>query len=300
MASLDLEQISDLVTFRTLAGRNATEQIVHRPGDALLCLDYDGTLAPIVPRPQDARPQPGVLEVLASLLPRLGSVAIVTGRPAQVVLDLGGFAALPDTRHLQIRGQYGQEIWDGATGHLEVPAPPPAIGRARVELEGLLAEAAHRDPVAAGVVVEDKGLALVVHTRRAAEPGAALELLAPQVRALADELGLAADLGRNVIELRADSIDKGDVVGALLDRERPQAMAFCGDDLGDLPAFAAIEAWQAQGRAGARVVSASEEVRELDEHADVLCQGPAGIVAWLRILDRATRAVGSSERGDAR
>lgn len=284
MISADFGHDSDLVSFPTSAGRTATEKIIRRPAGALLCMDYDGTLAPIVPRPEDARPQQGMLDVLARLLPRLGAVAIVTGRPARVVLDLGGFAWLPDARHLRIYGQYGQETWDGATGRLEVPPPPEAIGVARVQLQELLRDAAGESADVSGVAVEDKGLALVVHTRRAADPAAALELLDPRVRCLADRLGLAAEPGRNVIELRANSVDKGDVVRRLLERRSPEVGVFCGDDLGDLPAFEALGQWQAEGHAGARVVSASDEVEELGEHADVLCQGPAGVVEWLGIL----------------
>lgn len=291
---------SDLVVFPTSAGRNATEQILCRPADSLLCLDYDGTLAPIVPRPEDARPQPGVSGLVERLLPRVSGVVIITGRPAQVVLELSGFGALADTRHLRIYGQYGQETWDGATGRLIVPPPPAAIEEARERLGALLGDVSGRGCEIPGVAVEDKGLALVVHTRRAADPAAALGLLEPGVRKLAEELGLAAEPGRNVIELRAGSVDKGDVLSSLLEHERPGVGVFCGDDLGDLPAFAVLERWQAQGGVGARVVSASEEAPELRRHADVLCQGPAGIVEWLGILERGTRGLGSPESSPAR
>lgn len=293
MISADFGRDSRLVTFPTFAGRNATEKITRRPGGALLCLDYDGTLAPIVPRPEDAKPQQGVLTVLGRLLPRLGAVAIVTGRPAQVVLDLGGFGSLPDARHLRIYGQYGQETWDGNTGRLDVPPPPAAIGVARIQLQEVLKDAAGAGTDISGVAVEDKGLALVVHTRRAVDPTAALRLLEPRVRCLADRLGLDAEPGRNVIELRANSVDKGDVVRRLLERREPEVGVFCGDDLGDLPAFEALAQWKAEGHDGARVVSASDEVTELDRHADVLCQGPAGIVEWLGILADGVASSGS-------
>ena len=54
----------------------------------MLCLDFDGTLAPIVEHPEDARPLPAALDAVDALAARLGCIAVVTGRPVRTVLEL--------------------------------------------------------------------------------------------------------------------------------------------------------------------------------------------------------------------
>ena len=73
-----------------------------------LCLDFDGTLAPIVDDPNQARPLPGTVELLGHLAARFAAVALLSGRPADY---LAQHAAAPGVRYL---GLYGlQEIRDG-------------------------------------------------------------------------------------------------------------------------------------------------------------------------------------------
>ena len=67
------------------------------PGSALLAIDFDGTLAPIVARPEDARPAEGAREVLAALAERLGAVAIVSGRAAEEVVATCRRRRCPET-----------------------------------------------------------------------------------------------------------------------------------------------------------------------------------------------------------
>lgn len=276
----------DLVTFPTDEGRVTTDAIIADPDASLICLDFDGTLAPIVPDPQDARPDPAAMKALEALLPLVGQIAIVTGRPVDVALQLGGFASLAQTSHLRIFGQYGAETWNGATGHIHVPPQPPAIAEAKLQIERMLAELTARNPALKGTMMEDKGLAIGVHTRRAADPAEALVELTPRLDTLADRLGLITEPGRNVVELRAGHSDKGDVVAKLLDDPQVGAAAFCGDDLGDISAFAVLMKWRRRtGHRGACVVSASDEVPSLRERADVLCEGPSGIAAWLESLN---------------
>ena len=78
-----------------------------------------------------------------------------------------------------------------------------------------------------------------MHTR-GIDPGLIDELAEP-LSALAGDLGLVVEPGRQVIELRAPGIDKGDAVRALVSRLGARQVIFAGDDLGDLPAFAAVE-----------------------------------------------------------
>ena len=261
----------------TPEGAAALAAITGDPGRALIALDFDGTLAPIVSEPSAARPQPGALSALQRLATAVGTLAIVTGRPASVAVELGGFAGVPG---LIVIGHHGWERWEG--GELTSPPPPPEVAQARGQLPGALAEAGAPD----GTWVEDKSHALVVHTRRTADPEAALALLAGPLADFADQTGLDSKPGRLVVELRARGVDKGTAITTLAAERDPAAVLFAGDDLGDIPAFEAVHALRDTGRAGVAVCSASGEVTALAAHADLVVDGPGGITALLvRLAD---------------
>lgn len=259
-----LEPLSD-------AGRAGLAALRADPGRALVALDYDGTLAPVVTRPEDAVPARGAVQALTALAPRVGRVALVTGRPAQVVVDLGGLAGVPG---LVVQGQYGAQRWSGGT--VEGADALPGVAALRRRLPDLLA--------AEGAVLEDKGIALVVHTRPAPDPAGALARLQPRLADLAGEHGLEAHPGRLVMELRPPGHDKRGALLALCE-PRPSAVLFAGDDLGDVPAFDAVDELRAQGVPGLTVCSASDEgPPELRERADLVVEGPAGVVVVLQEL----------------
>jgi trehalose 6-phosphate phosphatase len=261
----------------TLAGAAALAAIVKDPGRALIALDFDGTLAPIVSEPSAARSHPGVLPALRRLATAVGTLAIITGRPAAAAVELGGFAGIPG---LIVIGHHGWERWEG--GELTSPPSPPEVARARARLPGVLAEASAPE----GTWVEDKSHALVVHTRRTAAPEAALTLLAGPLADFASQVGLDCKPGRLVIELRPRGVDKGTAITALAAERDPAAVLFAGDDLGDIPAFEAVHALRATGRAGVAACSASGEVTALAGHADLVVDGPAGVTALLvRLAD---------------
>jgi len=259
----------------TPEGAAALAAIVRDPGRALIALDFDGTLAPIVSEPSAARPHPGVLPALRRLATAVGTLAIVTGRPAPAAVELGGFGEIPG---LIVIGHHGWERWAG--GALTSPPPPAEIAVARTRLPGVLAEAGAPD----GTWVEDKGHALVVHTRRTADPEAALARLTGPLAKFAAETGLDGKPGRLVIELRPRGVDKGTAITALAAERDPAAILFAGDDLGDIPAFEAVHALRADGREGVAVGSASGEVTALADHADLVVDGPEGVAALLVAL----------------
>ena len=74
----------------TPEGRAGLDALIADPSHALVAADFDGTLAPIVARPQDARPHPGALAALTALAGAVGTVAVITGRPAADAVALGG------------------------------------------------------------------------------------------------------------------------------------------------------------------------------------------------------------------
>jgi trehalose 6-phosphate phosphatase len=264
----------------TPEGAAALAAIAAYLGRALIALDFDGTLAPIVSEPSAARPYPGVLAALHRLATGVGTLAVITGRPASAARELGGFGGIPG---LIVIGHHGWERWE--CGELTSPPPPPEVARARARLPAVLAEAGAPD----GTWVEDKNHALVVHTRRTANPEAALALLAGPLADFASRVGLDCQPGRLVIELRPRGVDKGTAITALAAERDPAAVLFAGDDLGDIPAFEAVHALRATGRAGVAVCSASGEVTALAGHADLVVDGPAGVTALLVRLADAVR-----------
>ncbi len=264
----------------TDAGREGLAALLADPARAIAAFDFDGTLAPIVPDPADARPHPEAVAALAALAGSLGRVAVITGRPAAVAVDYGGFAGVAGLEGLVVLGHYGLECWQACTGEVVAPPAHPGVTAARESLPALLQEWNAPD----GTWIEDKGSAVAVHTRRCAEPDAALAALREPLARLAAEQGLVTELGRLVVELRPPGVDKGGALRGLADAERPSAVLFAGDDLGDLAAFDAVDELRSQGVPGLLVCSGSEEVEAVAARADLVVDGPAGLVALLRAL----------------
>ena len=264
----------------TRAGRDGLRRLLDRPGRAVVALDFDGTLAPIVADPGQARAHPDAVPALSRLAPHLAAVAVVTGRPAELAVRYGGFAGAPSLERLLVLGAYGAERWDAATGAVRKPPPHPGVGAARDALPGLLASAGPDT----GVHTEDKGGSVAVHTRRAADPAASFQRLREPLTALAEQHGLTLEPGRMVLELRPPGMDKGMALTRLARETEAETLLYAGDDLGDLAAFAAVDALRSEGLGGLLVCSGSEEVAELAERADLVVDGPAGVAALLSAL----------------
>jgi trehalose 6-phosphate phosphatase len=260
---------------RTADGRNGLAALIADPRSALVAVDFDGTLAPIVDDPAAARATPAATAALARLARLAGTVAIVTGRPAA---DAASFAGVTDVPGVIVLGHYGMQRWE--RGELSTPAVPQGMSTARAELPAVLSAAA----AAQGTYVEDKGEALAVHTRRAAEPQAELDRLRLPLAQLAERTGLALEPGRFVLELRPPGADKGRAITDLAAERTPRAILFCGDDLGDRAAFAAVRRLREAGTPGLLVCSGSAEVPELAAEADLVVDGPDGIAALLAEL----------------
>ncbi|MFE0418953.1 trehalose-phosphatase [Streptomyces tendae] len=270
-----------LPTPATVAGREGLDALLARPGRAVVALDFDGTLAPIVPDPDRARAHPDAVPALAALAPKVASIAVITGRPAEVAVHHGGFAGVPGLDRLVVLGHYGAERWDAATGTLTTPEPHPGVAAVRAELPGLLERSG---TAAQGTWTEDKGHAVAVHTRRAPDPQAAFDALRAPLADLASRHGLIVEPGRMVLELRPPGMDKGAALRAHAHSLDAASVLFAGDDLGDLPAYAAVDTLRAEGTPGLLVCSGSDEVTELRKRADVEVPGPAGVVALLAAL----------------
>ncbi|HEX6930962.1 MAG TPA: trehalose-phosphatase [Streptosporangiaceae bacterium] len=259
----------------TRAGRSGLAALIDDPARSLIALDFDGTLAPIVPDPEQARALPAAVTALRELTPLVGTMAVVTGRPARTAVD---YASLRQVPGVVVLGHYGRQRW--SDGRLDTPPPPEGLAVAKERLPSVLAAANAPD----GTWIEDKGDAVAVHTRRAADPAAALEQVSAPLSRLAADTGLRAEPGRLVIELRPDGSDKGTALTALAAERARSAVLYCGDDLGDRPAFAAIRRLRAGGLPGIAVCSGSAEVADLAAEADLVVDGPEGVARLLAAI----------------
>jgi trehalose 6-phosphate phosphatase len=259
----------------TAEGQAGLAALLDDPGHGLIAVDFDGTLAPIVSDPAEARPLPAAVTALRELAPLIGTLAVLTGRPAAIAVEYGSLDQVPG---IVVLGAYGRQRWHD--GQLETPPPPEGLAVARERLPGILADAAAPD----GTWIEDKGDALAVHTRRAADPAAALEQVRAPLLTLAADTGLRAEPGRLVIELRPAGADKGIALTELARQRDRSAVMYCGDDLGDRPAFAAVRRLRGEGLPGVAVWSAAAEVADLAAEADLVVDGPEGVASLLAAM----------------
>jgi len=195
------------------------------PRRVALFLDLDGTLAPIMPRPDDVGPDPARARLLARLRDAMEHrVAVISGRALEdldQILDCG-VAAIGAVHGLVRRS---------ADGRITTLEPHQGLEDAR----RILGELAHCDR---GLLFEDKGLSVALHYRNAP---AAAEAVIEAAERLSQSTGLILQLGDMVAELRTPGADKGAALTAFM-REAPFIGAlpvFVGDDLTDEDGFAA-------------------------------------------------------------
>jgi len=277
--------------FTSGEGERKYAALVRAAAEAVVALDFDGTLSPIVDDPEAAHIHPDARDVLVDLASQVSAIAVVTGRPARQALDLGGLEevgnAIGDAgKELYLFGQYGNERWSSTNRRVISPRPPHGLASFGLELPRVLRLAG-----AADAFVEDKGLAVAVHTRRLEDPEGAFERLLPGVRDLAIRHDLVVEPGRNVIEIRSPGMHKGLAVETLVSELGAGAILFAGDDLGDLEAFDAVRALASEGMPTLLVCSASAEESALVDRADVVVKGPEGVLDLLRQLTEDARAL---------
>jgi trehalose 6-phosphate phosphatase len=267
--------------FTSTEGEQRYAALVRAAGRTVVGLDFDGTLSPIVDDPEVAHIHPDAPAILVDLADRVRAIAVVTGRPARQVLALGGLDEVGDSigeagHELYVFGQYGNERWTSTSRRVISPRPPHGLASFLRELPGVL-----RRCDALDAYVEDKGLAVAVHTRRLEDPEGAFVRLLPALADIAKSHDLIVEPGRNVVEIRSPGMHKGNVVETLAADLRAGGFMFVGDDLGDVDAFQAVIALQQRGLPTLLVCSASDEESTLLSMADLVVNGPDGVLAFL-------------------
>lgn len=261
--------------WRVLTGegwaRELLAPLVAHPEHAGVFSDFDGTLAPIVADPAASRPLPGAVRALTDLAARVARLVVVSGRPASFLAHhLGGTGA-------ELWGLYGLE--HVVAGGRVVTHPDAASWR---EVVDEAAVRARRElPPTAGV--EHKGLSITLHFRTDPHVEGAVRRW---TKSVADATGLAMHAARMSWELRIPiERDKGTVVAELAGGL--EAVCFLGDDRGDLSAFDVLDDLARRGAHCVRVgVQSDEAPAELLSRADVVVEGPDGVVGLLEAMRR--------------
>jgi trehalose 6-phosphate phosphatase len=233
---------------------SAVERLSEAPELAGIFLDVDGTLAPIVPRPEDARVPEEARAEVARLAERYALVACVSGRTGE---DAQRMVGVEGVRYV---GAHGLEL-------------APDAGRWRDEVRSFAATV--------DWPVEDKGLTVSFHYRQAEDESAALEYL-EEIAEQARRAGLVPRFGRKVLEIRPPvHADKGTAVQQMLDETGLRRALYAGDDSTDADGFRALDGLDV----GVRVaVSSDEAPNELIRAADVVVASPAELLHLLQRL----------------
>jgi len=252
-----------------VAGSDVLAPLLAAPTRSAILTDFDGTLAPVVDDPGAATGLPGTVELLGALTTRYAVVAVVSGRPVSFLLDrLGPGLRLSGLYGLEERTA-GGELVQAAAALAWAPVVEAAVGRATSGLGGL---------------VEAKGASFTLHFRTAPEREAEVRAWATTE---AERSGLVVRAAKASVELHPPvAADKGTVVAALA--SGLDAVCFLGDDVGDLPAFDALDRLAESGVHAVRVGVRTEEApAELLARADLVVDGPEGAHALLRRLAEA-------------
>jgi len=237
----------------------------------LLCLDYDGTLAPTANNPDDAKPLDGATPALHALIahPEDVVIAIVSGREARTTRRMLGIS-----NGLYFIGLHGIEILDDAD-HLELLVNVQHCLPAMQTVQDWLKKEAHESE---GFIIEDKEFSLALHYRNA-KPEIARDIcrqldyfVAHMIRGLRISHG---DMVEEVIPSNAGG--KGFALDHLLARLKDKSLmpVFFGSDPSDEEAFFAVR------RGGGATILVGPD---RDTHAEYFVDGPTAVIDVLNVL----------------
>jgi trehalose 6-phosphate phosphatase len=258
------------------AGFAPLARLRAEPARAAILTDVDGTLAPIVARPEQAAVPERATELLERLSERYGLVGCISGRRAEEAQRLVGVGSIA------YAGNHGLELL--LPGDAAPRFDPSLEGRER-DAAAFVSELGAEALTETGLRLEDKGPIQALHWRGAGDERTA-EAHAHEIAAAAGRTGLELRWGRKVLELRpAGGGGKDAAVAALLAADGVTAAVYAGDDRTDLDAFRRLRELVEDGDLEAAVcvgVVSDEAPPELVEESDLRVDGPPG---WLALLE---------------
>ena len=250
------------------------------PARTAILTDVDGTLAPIVPRPEEAAVPARTTELLGRLSERYALVGCVSGRQATEARRLVGVEGIA------YAGNHGLELL--LPGE-ERPRLDPSLEGREGDAATFVEELGRATLEEAGLRLEDKGPIQALHWR-GAEDDRAAEAQAHEIGAAAGRAGLELRWGRKVLELRPPGGGGKDAaVAALLSADEIALATYAGDDRTDLDAFRRLRELERESGLEAAIcvgVVSDEGPAEIADEADVTVDGPSG---WLALLEALAR-----------
>ncbi len=222
----------------------------------LVASDFDGTIAPIVSNPADARPLPAAADALGALAAlRSTSAALISGRALR---DLNVLSGAPASVHLV--GSHGSEFDADFLDAVDESAKALLT-----DLEQTMAGLAQRYP---GATIETKPVSVAFHVRNAA-PEHAQEALDAALAAVRD-WDVHVTEGKAVREFAVIDTDKGAALELLRQRDDADAIVFFGDDVTDEKAFSRLDATDVGVKVGSGDTRAGYRVETPDDVATAL------------------------------
>lgn len=223
----------------------------------LVASDYDGTIAPIVAHPPDAKPHREAIVALRTLsgLPQTYT-ALISGRSLR---DLAGLSQAPEDVHLV--GSHGSEFDPDFARSLS-----DAQSRLRAEVQVALAAIAERTP---GLTLEEKPASVALHYRNG-PPDCAADVERAVLEGPAKLEGVFVKRGKMVIELSVVTLDKGAALQRIRHRVGATAVLFLGDDVTDEDVFATLKGPDLSIKVGPGETRATYRVGGPDDVARVL------------------------------
>lgn len=258
--------------------QEALAPLLADPGASAVFLDLDGTLAPIMPRPNDVAVTPEISRMIRKLAHAYLAVTVVSGRPATGAKRIVGNA------ELAYIGNHGFETM--LPGHAVVVCEEAQEYIPKIRE---LVEYCRKDEELAemGIWLEDKTATMSFHFRRSSDPDQSAAFIRDKFFPRIKELGLAVSAGRKVIEVRPPvPVNKGVAVGQLLDRLDCRQAIYIGDDTTDVDALKELRKRKRRKNTvmvGVGVIS-SEMPSDLAKNSDLLVDRISGVEVALQIL----------------
>lgn len=265
--SADIDRLNEVI-----------EHLRSNPDRTAILTDIDGTIAPIVERPDQVAVHPAAPDILRGLRDRFALVACISGRRAGEAREIVGVDGLTYS------GNHGMETLEPGSRELRLDLNL----RGHADAAGSFVDNLDHERLRQiGLRLEDKGPIQALHWRGATDEAEA-EKFAREVAAEAEACGLEPHWGRKVLEIRpAGGGGKGAAITSLLSGRDIGVAVYAGDDRTDIDAFRSLRELHGESESIEAVyclgIYSPEGPPGLEEHSDLLLDGTEH---WIEVLSR--------------